>query len=188
MMLEREIFLNHRIIFLAEPVSTQVANRLIGELLLLDADNPKEPIDLYINSPGGAVTDGLAIIDTMQCIHAPVRTICVGQAASMGAWILAAGTKGFRFASPNAEVMIHQMAATLAGQTTDIHLYTQRLLRLQENLMRMMSQWTGQPLERIKQDMERQFFMTAEEAKTYGIVDHLLEALPKSIALPKSEI
>lgn len=178
--MEAATLLSHRILFLSEPITAEVANRLIAELLLLDADNHEAQIDLYINSPGGSVLDGLAIIDTMQCIRAPVSTVCVGQAASMAAWILAAGAKGVRFAAPNAEVMIHQVAAAFAGQTTDIRIYTQRMMRLQERLVHMLAQWTGQPVERIQKDMEHEFFMTAEEAKAYGLVDAILEPFAKS--------
>lgn len=180
--MEASALLSHRILFLSEPITAEVANRLIAELLLLDADNHEAQIDLYINSPGGNVLDGLAIIDTMQCIQAPVSTICVGQAASMAAWILAAGTKGRRFATPNAEVMIHQVAAAFAGQTSDIRIYTQRMVRLQERLVQMLAEWTGQPIERIQKDMEHEFFMTAEEAKAYGIVDAILEPFAKPTA------
>ncbi|MFA4029506.1 MAG: hypothetical protein GDYSWBUE_000533 [Candidatus Fervidibacterota bacterium] len=180
--MEASALLSHRILFLSEPITAEVANRLIAELLLLDADNHEAQIDLYINSPGGSVLDGLAIIDTMQCIQAPVSTICVGQAASMAAWILAAGTKGRRFATPNAEVMIHQVAAAFAGQTSDIRIYTQRMVRLQERLVQMLAEWTGQPIERIQKDMEHEFFMTAEEAKAYGIVDAILEPFAKPTA------
>lgn len=175
-----EALLRHRILFLSEPITAEVANRLIAQLLLLDADDPKTPIDLYINSPGGSIPDGLALIDAMQCIQAPVSTICVGQAASMAAWVLAAGTRGRRFATPNAEVMIHQVAASFAGQAGDIRVYTERLLRIQERLVRMLARWTGQSPERISRDMEHEFFMTAEEARAYGIVDAILEPYEKN--------
>jgi ATP-dependent Clp protease protease subunit len=178
--MDTQDLLRHRILFLSEPITAEVANRLIAQLLLLSADNQEAQIDLYINSPGGSVLDGLAIIDTMQCIPTPVSTICVGQAASMAAWILAAGTKGLRFATPNAEIMIHQVVAAFAGQTTDIRIYTQRMMRLQERLVHMLAQWTGQPVERIQKDMEHEFFMTAEEAKEYGLVDAILEPFAKS--------
>jgi len=167
--------LSYRILFLSEPITAEVANRLIAQLLLLDADDHEAQIDLYINSPGGSVLDGLAIIDTMACIQAPVSTICVGQAASMAAWLLAAGTKGIRLAAPNAEIMIHQAATSFAGQTTDIRIYTRRMINLQKRLLELMVQWTGQSIKRIKKDMEHEFFMSAEEAKDYGIVDRVLE-------------
>jgi ATP-dependent Clp protease protease subunit len=165
----------YRILFLSEAITAEVANRLIAELLLLDADNHQAQIDLYINCPGGSVLDGLAIVDAMQCIQAPVSTICIGQAASMAAWVLAAGAKGRRFATPNAEIMIHQVAASFAGQTADIRIYAQRMLRLQARLVEMLAQWTGQPPAQIEKDMEHEFFMTAEEARAYGLVDAILE-------------
>lgn len=174
-----EALWRHRILFLSESVTAEVANRLIAGLLLLDADDHKTPIDLYINSPGGSVPDGLAIIDAMQCIQAPVSTICIGRAASVATWILAAGTRGRRFATPNAEVMIHQVAAGFAGPVSDMRIYTEWVLRLQERLVEMLSRWTGQPPERIAKDMEREFFMTAEEARDYGIVDAILEPYEK---------
>lgn len=174
-----QTLLNHRILFLSEPITAEVANQLIAGLLLLDTDNHEAQIDLYINCPGGNVLDGLAIIDTMQCIQAPVSTICVGQAASMAAWILAAGARGRRFATPNAEVMLHQVVAGFAGQTSDIRIYTERVLRLQQRLVEMLAGWTGQSSERIAQDMEHEFFMAAKEAKEYGIVDAILEPYPK---------
>ena len=169
------ILLQQRIIFLHEPITTETANRVIAQLLYLEADNPSACIDLYINSPGGSVTDGVAIIDAMQCIRAPVSTICIGQAASMGAWILAAGSKGLRFVTPNAEVMIHQMAAGLSGNTGDIHVLANRMVRGQERLVNMLAGFTGQDKTRISTDMQRDFFMSAEEAKAYGIVDAVLE-------------
>ena len=174
-----DALLSHRILFLSEPITPEVANRLIAGLLLLDADNHEAQIDLYINCPGGSVLDGLAIVDTMQCIQAPVSTICVGQAASMAAWILAAGAKGRRYATPNAEVMLHQVAASFAGQTNDVRIYAERMMRLQQRLVEMLARWTGQPVERITRDMEHEFFMTAQEAKEYGIVDAILEPYPK---------
>ncbi|MDZ7337606.1 MAG: ATP-dependent Clp protease proteolytic subunit [candidate division KSB1 bacterium] len=177
--METTALLSHRILFLSEPITAEVANRLIAQLLLLDADHHEAQVDLYINCPGGNVVDGLAIIDTMQCIQAPISTICVGQAASMAAWILAAGTKGRRFATPNAEVMIHQVVAAFAGQTDDIRIYTQRTMRLQERLAQMLAELTGQPIEQIQKDMEHEFFMTAKEAKAYGIVDVILEPFVK---------
>lgn len=178
--METTRLLSHRILFLGEPITSEVVNRITADLLLLDADNHESRIDLYINCPGGSVLDGLAIIDTIQCIRAPVSTICVGQAASMAAWILAAGKKGERYATPNAEIMIHQVAAAFAGQTSDIRLYTQRMLRLQDRLVQMLAKWTGQPARRIAKDMEREFFMSAEEAVNYGIVDAILEPYTSS--------
>ena len=166
--------LDQRIIFLHEPVTRESSNRVIEQLLILDARDKKDEIDLYINSSGGSVTDGFAIIDTIHCIEAPVSTICTGQAASMAAWILAAGTKGRRFSTPNAEVMIHQVWSGITGQTSDVEILTKRLIKLQERLVTMLSTWTNQPPDKIKLDMERDFFMTAEEAKNYGIIDAIL--------------
>jgi len=154
--------LNHRILFLSEPISPEIANDIITKLLLLDADDHHSQIDLYINSPGGSVLDALAIIDTMHCIQAPVSTICIGKASSMAAWILAAGDKGKRLAAPN-------------GQTSDIQIYTKRLIQLQERLIDMLSKWTGQNKAKIKKDMEHEFFMDAYQAKEYGIIDNVLE-------------
>jgi len=172
--------LSHRILFLSGPVSPEITNQLIADLLLLDADNHEAQIDLYINSPGGSVLDGLAIIDAIQCIQAPVSTVCIGQAASMAAWVLAAGRKGYRFASPNAEILLHQVASALAGQTSDIRRYAQRMIRLQERLIQMFSEWTGRSADSIEKDMEHELFMTAEEAKAYGIVDAILEPFPST--------
>lgn len=171
--------LQHRILFLAESIACETANHLIAQLLLLDADDSERPIDLYINSPDGSVTDGIAIIDAMQCIRAPVSTICIGQAASMAAWILAAGAPGQRQAAPNAEVMIHQVAAGFAGQTADIQVFAQRTLRIQERLVGMLAQWTRQPEERIRRDMASDFFMTADDALSYGIIDEVIQPVPK---------
>jgi len=167
--------LNHRILFLSEPISSEIANDIITKLLLLDADDHQSQIDLYINSPGGSVLDALAIIDTMHCIQAPVSTICIGKASSMAAWILAAGNKGKRLAAPNAEILIHQAASSFAGQTSDIQIYTKRLIQLQERLIDMLSKWTGQNKAKIKKDMEHEFFMDAYQAKEYGIIDNVLE-------------
>lgn len=166
--------LSQRIIFLHEPITRETSNRIIEQLLYLDAHEKQERIDMYINSPGGSVTDGIAIIDTMHCIQAPVSTICTGQAASMAAWVLAAGAKGQRFATPNAEIMIHQVWSGISGQTSQIEIYTNRLLKMQERLIFMLSEWTKQTPEKIKMDMERDYFMSANEAKTYGIIDDVL--------------
>lgn len=177
--LESASLFGHRILFLSESISTEVANRLIAGLLLLDADDHETPIDLYINCPGGSVIDGLAVIDAIQCIRAPVYTICVGQAASMAACLLASGSPGHRYATPNAEVMLHQVAASFAGQATDIRIHTQRLVRLQERVIEMLAGWTGQPVDRIRCDMDRDCFLTAEEAKAYGLIDAVLETSSK---------
>ncbi len=170
-----DMLLRHRILFLSETVQTTVANHIIGRLLLLNANDQHRKIDLYINSRGGSVLDGLAIIDVMHCIQAPVSTICIGQAASIAAWILAAGTPGQRYATPNAEVMIHQIAADFSGQATDIQVHALHVSRLQKRLQQMLAAWTGKTVEQISQDMERDFFMTSEDAKSYGIIDEILQ-------------
>lgn len=172
--------IKHRILFLSEEVTREAANRLISELLLLDSGDPEAPIDLYINSPGGSILDGLAIIDAMDCIRAPVSTICVGQAASMGAWILAAGTKGRRYATPNAEIMIHQASGGFRGQTAVVRVYAARMARLQEKLVKMLAGRTGQKGTKILRDMEVEHFMTAAEAKRYGIIDKIIDRVPKA--------
>ena len=173
--MEDNRLLNHRIIFLSETIDSRTANQMISDLLVLDADDHKQRIDIYINSPGGSVSDGLAIIDAMQCIEAPISTICIGLAASMAAWILAAGTKGYRFISPHAEVMIHQMSSKIAGETSDIQVYANRMLHHQQLLVKMFSQFTNQKPNKIIKDMERDFFMSAAEAQDYGIVDSVLK-------------
>nr|WP_093191694.1 ATP-dependent Clp protease proteolytic subunit [Thiocapsa sp. KS1] len=172
--------LQHRILFLGGEVTKETANRLIAQLLLLDADDPAKPIDLYVNSPGGSVVDGVAIIDAMRCIRAPVGTTCIGQAASMGAWILAAGAPGRRYLSPNAEVMIHQVGSSFGGRAADIEVFAQHTLRLQASLVAMLAEWTGQSPERIRTDMARDCFMTAEEARDYGLADLVLEPCVQS--------
>lgn len=169
----------HRVLLLSEPITAETANRFMADLLLLNAASCTERIDLYINSPGGSVTDGLAILDAMGCIQAPVSTICIGQAASMAAWILASGTKGLRYATPNAEIMIHQLAAGFYGQSAHIRVMSQRVLRLQKRLIEILAACTGQSQRRIARDMERDFFMTADEARRYGIVDAVLEPFSK---------
>lgn len=176
--------LQHRILFLGGEVTNDAANRIIAQLLLLDADDPERAIDLYINSPGGSVVDGVAIIDAMRCIRAPVGTTCIGQAASMGAWILAAGAPGRRCATPNAEVMIHQVSTGFGGKASDIEVYAEHTLGLQRRLVDMLAAWTGQPPERIRADMARDCFMTAEEARAYGLVDQVL--VPCVPAAPKA--
>jgi len=167
--------LNHRIIFLAGEIDTEMANLVIQKLLLLNAMDQEKAIDLYINSPGGSVSDGFAIIDTMHCINAPVKTICIGRAESMGAWVLAAGSKGERFATPNAEIMLHQMASGFRGQTSHIRSYASHLTNLQDILVKMLSKWTGKSEDQIQRDIEVELFMNAKEAKEYGLIDHILD-------------
>jgi len=166
--------LKDRIIFLGDEVNPVTSNLVIAQLLFLDAEDPEKDISLYINSPGGSVTDGLAIYDTMQFIKSDVSTICVGLAASMGAFLLAGGAKGKRFALPNSEIMIHQPMGGARGQATDIEIHAQQILKLKEKLNLMLSENTGQPLDIIKKDTDRDFYMTAEEAARYGLVDTVI--------------
>lgn len=166
--------LKDRIIFLGTPIDDHVANLVVAQLLFLAAENPKKDIALYINSPGGSITAGMAIYDTIQFIEPDVSTIVVGLAASMGAFLLAAGTPGKRYALPNSEVMIHQPLGGVEGQATDIAIGAKRILRMRDKLNRILAERTGQPLERIERDTDRDHFMSAEEAKAYGIVDHVI--------------
>jgi len=167
--------LKDRIIFLSGPVHDGMANAIVAQLLFLDMDNPNAEINLYINSPGGSVTAGMAIYDTMQYIKAPVRTVCVGMAASMGAFLLMAGEKGKRMALPNSEVMIHQPSGGAEGPATDVTIRAEWLLKTKHKMNRMMAEMTGQPLEKIANDVERDFFMSAEDAKQYGIIDEIFQ-------------
>ncbi len=162
------------IIFLAGPIDDHVANIVIAQLLFLQAEDSKKDITLYINSPGGMVTAGLAIIDTMNNIKNDVSTVCVGMAASMGSHILASGKKGKRFALPNSEVMIHQPLGGAEGQASDIEISAKHIVKTRENLNKMLAKATGQQLSKIEKDMDRNFFMSAEEAKKYGIIDKIL--------------
>jgi ATP-dependent Clp protease protease subunit len=166
--------LKDRIIFLGSAIEDTVANLVIAQLLFLEAEDPDKDIALYINSPGGSISAGMAIYDTMQHIKADVSTICVGLAASMGAFLLAAGEKGKRFALPNSEIMIHQPSGGTQGQATDIEIHAKRIIRMRESLNRIMANRTGQSLEKIEQDTERDYFMTAEEAVEYGIIDEIM--------------
>lgn len=166
--------LKDRIIFLGGGVDDQIANLIIAQLLFLESEDPEKEIFIYINSPGGSVTAGMAIYDTMQYVKCPVSTICVGQAASMGAVLLAAGAPGKRFALPNARIMIHQPWGGFQGQATDINIHAQEILRLRATLNEILARHTGQTLEKITADTERDFFMGSEEAKKYGIVDDMV--------------
>ncbi|MBX4189512.1 ATP-dependent Clp endopeptidase proteolytic subunit ClpP [Candidatus Parcubacteria bacterium] len=166
--------LRERIIFLGGSIDDETANIVIAQLLFLQSEDPKKDISLYINSPGGSVTAGLAIIDTMNHIKPDISTVCVGMAASMGSHILAAGVKGKRYALPNAEIMIHQPHGGAEGQTSDITIRAEWYLRLKKKLSKMMATATGQSLAKIEKDEDRDFFMTADEAKKYGIVDKIL--------------
>jgi ATP-dependent Clp protease protease subunit len=166
--------LKDRIVFIGMPIDDHIANVVIAQLLFLEAEDPERDINLYINSPGGMVTAGLAIYDTMQFIKPDVATICLGQAASMGAVLMAAGTKGKRSALPNARIMIHQPLGGSQGQAADIEIYAKEILHTRESLNRMLAEHTGQPLDRIEHDTDRNFFMSANEAKEYGIVDEVI--------------
>ncbi|MDD2211816.1 MAG: ATP-dependent Clp endopeptidase proteolytic subunit ClpP [Clostridia bacterium] len=172
--------LKDRIIFLGTAIDDYVANLVIAQMLFLYAEDPDKDISLYINSPGGSITAGMAIYDTMQYIRADVSTICVGLAASMGAFLLAAGTKGKRFALPNAEIMIHQPSGGATGQATDIEIHAKRIIHIKEKLNKILAANTGQPLARIKEDTERDRFMDAEDAKAYGLIDDLLLRIPQN--------
>jgi ATP-dependent Clp protease protease subunit len=166
--------LKDRIILLGSPITDEVANTVVAQLLFLAAEDPDKDIHLYINSPGGSITAGMAIFDTMQFVKPDVSTICVGLAASMGAFLLAAGAKGKRFALPNSEVMIHQPLGGAQGQASDIEIRAKRILRTREHLNKLLSEFTGQPLEKIERDTDRDHFMSAEEALNYGLIDKVL--------------
>ena len=166
--------LKERIIFLGEEVNDVSASVIVAQLLFLEADDPNKDIQLYINSPGGSVTAGLAIYDTMQYIKCDVSTVCIGMAASMGAFLLSGGAKGKRFALPNAEIMIHQPSGGAQGQATEISIAAEHILKIRQKLNEIMAANTGQPLETIKADTERDNFMSAEEAKAYGLIDEVI--------------
>jgi ATP-dependent Clp protease protease subunit len=166
--------LKERIIFLPSYIEDDMANLVIAQLLFLEAEDADKDVYLYINSPGGSVTAGLAIYDTMQYVKPAVATICMGQAASMGALLLCAGAKGKRFALPHSRIMIHQPLAGVQGQATDIDIQAREILRIRDELNRIMVDHTGQPIERIQRDTDRDFFMIAEQAKEYGLVDHVI--------------
>jgi len=166
--------LNDRIVMLSEDVNDTTASLIVAQLLYLEAQDPDKDIQFYINSPGGSITSGMAIYDTMQYIKADVSTICIGMAASMGAFLLSAGAKGKRLALPNAEVMIHQPSGGSRGQATDIQIQAERILKMKKNLNRILADNTGKSLEEIERDCERDYFMSAEEAVTYGIVDKVI--------------
>ena len=176
--------LKDRIIFLGGPIDDHIANLVIAQLLFLASEDPKRDIVLYINSPGGAVTSGLAMLDTMNYIKPDVATVCVGMAASAAAIILAAGAKGKRFALPNSEVMIHQPWGGAQGQATDIEITAKHIVATRERLNKILAKATGQPLSKIEQDVERDYFMTAEEAKKYGLIDDIFTS-PQAPQNPK---
>ena len=166
--------LKDRIVFIGTPIDDMIANLVIAQLLFLEAEDPDRDIWIYINSPGGVVTAGLAIYDTMQYVKCKVSTLCMGQAASMGAVLLAGGAKGKRSALPNSRVMIHQPLGGTQGQASDIEIYTREMLKTREVLNGILARHTGQPLERIERDTDRNFFMSADESRDYGIVDHVI--------------
>jgi ATP-dependent Clp protease protease subunit len=166
--------LKDRIVFIGSPITDGVADTVIAQLLFLESENPEKDIYVYVNSPGGHVTAGLAIYDTMQYIKPDVATICIGQAASMAALILSAGMKGKRYALPHARVMLHQVLGGVEGQATDIEIHAKEILRVREEINRILARHIGQPLERIERDTERDFFLTAKDAVEYGIVDAII--------------
>lgn len=167
--------LKDRIIFLGEPIDDNVANTVIAQLLFLESEDPKKDIKLYINTPGGSVTAGLAIYDTLQYIKPDITTICIGIAASMGALLLAAGAKGKRFALPNSEILIHQVMGGAEGQAIDVKIRAERIIRIRDRLNEILAKHTGQPLTKIEKDTDRDYFMTSKEALAYGIIDKIIE-------------
>ena len=175
--------LKERIIFITGPIEDGVASLVVAQLLFLEAENPKKEISMYINSPGGIVTSGLAIYDTMQFIRPPVSTLCTGQAASMGSLLLAAGAKDLRFALPNARIMVHQPSGGFQGQATDIMLHAQEILNLKRRLNEIYVKHTGQPLKKIEDALERDMFLTAEMAKDFGLIDKVIEKRPEEPGL-----
>jgi ATP-dependent Clp protease protease subunit len=177
--------LKERIIFLGETIEDHVANLVIAQLLFLESEDPDKDISLYINSPGGVVTSGLAIYDTMQYMKAPVSTICIGQAASMGAVLLAAGAKGKRYALPNSRIMIHQGSGGVRGNTPDVEIQVREMLNLTERLMHILADHTGQDYDRVRRDSERDYFMSSEEAKSYGVIDDIFVGRESLISLAK---
>ncbi|MFN3295363.1 MAG: ATP-dependent Clp endopeptidase proteolytic subunit ClpP [Caldimonas sp.] len=167
--------LRERVVFLVGPVNDQTANLVVAQLLFLESENPDKDISLYINSPGGSVSAGMSIYDTMQFIKPDVSTLCMGMAASMGAFLLAAGAKGKRFALPNSKIMIHQPLGGAQGQASDIEIHAREILKTRDQLNRILAERTGQPLEKIQADTERDYFMGAPEAQAYGLIDRVLE-------------
>ena len=176
--------LKERIIFVTGPIEDNVASLITAQLLFLEAENPKKEIAMYINSPGGVVTSGLAIYDTMQFVRSPVSTLCIGQAASMGSLLLAAGHKDMRFALPNARIMLHQPSGGFQGQATDIMLHAQEILNLKKRLNEIYVKHTGKELKKIEEALERNYFLTAEMAKEWGVVDQVLARRPEEPGKP----
>jgi ATP-dependent Clp protease, protease subunit len=167
--------LKERVVFCVGPIDDYMANVIVAQLLFLESENPDKDINLYINSPGGAVTAGMAIYDTMQFVKPPISTMCIGQAASMGAVLLAAGAAGKRFCLPNSRVMIHQPLGGFSGQASDIDIHAREILLIREKLNRILASHTGQPLDRIAKDTDRDYFMSADDSKAYGVVDEVLD-------------
>jgi ATP-dependent Clp protease protease subunit len=173
--------LKERIVFITGPIEDHMASLVVAQLLFLEAENPKKEISMYINSPGGVVTSGMAIYDTMQFVRPPVSTLCVGQAASMGSLLLAAGEKDLRFALPNARIMLHQPSGGFQGQATDIMLHAQEILNLKKRLNEIYVKHTGQPLKKIEDALERDYFLTAETAKDWGVIDKVVARRPEEL-------
>lgn len=171
--------LKDRIVFIGSPIDDYIANLVIAQLLFLQSEDPERDIHIYINSPGGSVSAGLAIYDTMQYVKCDIATYCIGMAASMGALLLSAGTRGKRYALPHSRIMIHQPMGGFYGQATDVEIHAKEILKMKETLNRILSSHTGQPYEKIQQDTERDFFMSAQEALNYGIVDSVITTLKK---------
>jgi len=176
--------LKERIIFITGPIDDGVASLVVAQLLFLEAENPKKEVSMYINSPGGIVTSGLAIYDTMQFVRSPVSTLCIGQAASMGSLLLAAGHKDMRFALPNARIMLHQPSGGFQGQATDIMLHAQEILNLKKRLNEIYVKHTGKELKKIEEALERDYFLTAEMAKEWGVVDQVIDRRPEEPGKP----
>lgn len=178
--------LKERVIFIVGPIDDYAANLVVAQLLFLESENPDKDVSIYINSPGGVITAGLSIYDTMRFIKPDVSTMCIGQAASMGAFLLSAGTKGKRYALPNSRVMIHQPSGGAQGQATDIEIQAKEILYLRERLNRMLAENTGQTVEKIMRDVERDYFLSAEAAKDYGIIDAILDQ--RAVVMPGSPV
>jgi ATP-dependent Clp protease protease subunit len=170
--------LKDRIVFLGLPIDDGIANVVVAQLLFLESEDPERDITIYINSPGGSVSAGLAIYDTMRYVRTPVSTVCIGQAASMAAVLLAAGTQGKRFALPNSRIMIHQPLGGFRGQASDIEIQAREMMKLKERLNQILAQHTGQPMERVTKDTDRDYYMGGDEAKAYGLVDQVMERRP----------
>ena len=167
--------LKERIIFLASPINDAVANSIIAQMLFLASQDPKKDIQLYINTPGGSVTAGMAIYDTMQYVKCPISTVCVGLAASMGATLLAAGAKGKRFALPNAQILLHQVAGGVQGEAIEIEITAKQIIKIREKLIKILAKHTGQPLDKISKDTDRDFYLDAQESKEYGLIDEVIK-------------